>query len=299
MSVLSLSTELRTAWQRIWGGRLMPALLLVAALLLAAVRLWGSSPAGAVHRELAWLESGDEIIAFALLVFALLSAYKLLAPDLRDEFEALSTRGQSRPITFAAGRALVGAGGLFASAAALGFVIEVLNLGGRYEREEAVRVFVLFLNSVPLFMLAVILTCAFGRIVGLIAPLVIQTLGVEAAYQRGALADHFIDPGGLYSFEQLLAWVAPRPLIDPLVGTILMDQSAALAQFPVRQGQSVWGWDLVQVSGVGDVVQYAVYLVALAAVLLLVCRLRAAYARTRFHTVGGWLGAGKADRDAG
>ncbi len=299
MSVQSLSGELRIAWQRTWGGRLMPILLFASVLLLAAVRVWGSTPAGAVHHELAWLESANEIISWVLVVLALLSAYRLTVPDLRDEFEALSTRGQSRPITFAAGRALAGAGGMFAAAAAMGLAVEVLNLGGRYEREEVLRVFVLYLNAVPLFMLAMILTCAFGRIVGLIAPLVVQALGAEAAYQRGAMADHFIDPSGLYSFEQLLAWLAPRPLIDPLLGIILMDQSAALEQFPVRQGHSVWGWDLVQVSGAGDAAQYGFYLVALAALLVLVCRLRAAYARTRFHTVGGWLRAGKADRDAG
>jgi hypothetical protein len=277
----------------------MPGLLLVAVLLLAAVRVWGSTPAGAVHRELGWLGSANEIIAWVLVVLALVSAYRLMAPDVRDEFEALSTRGQSRPIMFAAGRALVGAGGMFVTAAALGLAVEVLNLGGRYEREEALRVFVLFLNAMPLFMMAMILTCAFGRIVGMITPLVMQALGVEAAYQRGAMADHFIDPSGLYSFEQLLAWLAPRPLIDPLLGIILMDQSAALEQFPVRQGHSVWGWDLVQVSGAGDVAQYGIYLVALAALLVLACRLRAEYARTRFHTVGGWLSAGKADRNAG
>ncbi|HEY3194279.1 MAG TPA: hypothetical protein VGK42_03495 [Candidatus Dormibacteraeota bacterium] len=295
----SLSAELRIAWRRTWGGRLMPVLLLAAVLLLVAVRLWGSTPAGAVHRELAQLESANEIIAWVLVVLALVSAYKLVAPDLRDEFEPLSTRGQSRPVTFAAGRAIVGAGGLLIATAALGLAVEVLNLGGRYEREEALRAFVLFLNAVPLFMLATILTCAFGRIVGLIAPVVIQAIGAEAAYQRGAMADSFIDPSGLYSFEQLLAWLAPRPLMDPLLGTILMDQSAALEQFPVRQGHSVWGWDLIQVSGPGDVAMYGVYLVALVALLLLVCRLRTAYARTRFQTVGDWLGAGKADRDAG
>jgi hypothetical protein len=228
---------------------------------------------------------------------ALLIAYRLIAPDIRDEFESLSARGGSSPLKFAAGRALVGATSLLAIGAVLGLAVEVGDLGGRYRKEEVLRAAVLSLNSVPLLMLAMVLMCVFGRIVGLIAPVVMQALGADAAYQRAALAEGFIDKTGLYSAEQLLAWLLPRPLIDPLLGIALMDQSVALQQFPVREGHGVWGWDLIQVSGFADVAFYAIYLVTLFALLYTASRYREAQARSRFLPVGGWLARRKADRD--
>jgi hypothetical protein len=115
------------------------------------------------------------------------------------------------------------------------------------------------------------------------------SVGSDAAYQRAALSDHFIEPSGLYSAEQFIAWFAPRSLLDPFPGIALIDQSVALQQFPVREGQAVWGADLIQVSGSADIAQFAAYLVALAVLLYLACLIRARRARSRFHLVPAWL----------
>jgi hypothetical protein len=288
-SASGLGTEIRVAWGRTWGGRLLPMLLAGVALLVVVQRLVTPAPAGALHGELGRLATLNETIGFALMVGALVTAYRLLSPDLSSEFESMSSRGMSGPIEFMAGRLLVGAGGLALAAIVLGLVVEVSDLGGRYQGEEALHVAVLFVDAIPLLMLAMALTCTFGRIVGMIASVVVLNLGADAAYQRAALADGFIAPSGLYSIEEAVAWLLPRPLVDPFTGIVLMDQSVSLQQFPVRQGSGVWGWDLIQVSGVADIALFAGYLIALAALLYLSCRWRAAQAHSRFVPVAGWL----------
>ncbi len=293
-----LRRELRLAWQRTWGGRLFLGLLVAAVLFVLLVRFSASAPAGAVHSELARLQSANEVIVIALSIVAVLSAYRLFAPDLDEEFESLSPRGGSHPLSFAAGRALVGAGGLLLVAGCLGIVVEALDTGGRYQPAEALHVAVLFANSLPLFVLAMTLTCVLGRFIGLFAAFFMQSCGADAAYQRGALADGFITPGALFSAEQFFAWLAPRPLLDPLPGIALRDQSEALLQFPVWEGHAVWGTDLTQVSGIGDVAQYGIYLVALSALLYLACRRRGAQARSR-AAIPGWFAAPKADSGGG
>ena len=284
-----LGDEIRVAWGRTWGGRLLPILVAGVALLVVVQRLVTPAPAGVVHGELGRLATVNETIGFALMVGALFSAYRLLSPDLSSEFESMSSRGRSGPLVFMAGRLMVGAGGLALAAIVLGLVVEVLDLGGRYQGQEALHVAVLFVNAVPLLMLAMVLTCTFGRIVGMIASVVMLNLGADAAYQRAALADGFIAPSGLYSIEEAVAWLLPRPLVDPLTGIVLMDQSVALQQFPVRQGSGVWGWDLIQVSGSADIALFVGYLIALAALLYLSCRWRAAQAHSRFVPVARWL----------
>jgi hypothetical protein len=295
--VSGLVAEIRVALRRTWGGKLVPVALAGAAVFIVVVRVVAPTYVDPVHRELARLESGNETIAFAMTLGALLIAYRLIAPDIRDEFESLSVRHGISAFKFAASRALVGIGSLLTVGTVLGLAVEVGDLGGRYQREEVLRVAVLFLNAIPVFMLAMVLMSVFGRIVGLIAPVVMQALGADAAYQRAALADGFIDPTPLFSFEQLISWLLPRPLIDPLLGIALMDQSAALRQLPVRQGNGVWGWDLIQVSGPSDVTFYAAYLVVVAGLLYIACRYRKAQARSRFLPVAGWLARGEADRD--
>src|SRR5207253_647404 len=163
-------------WARTWGGRLLPLLLAGVALLVVVQRLVTPAPTGAVHGELGRLAAVNETVGFALMVGALVSAYRLLSFDLSSEFESLSSRGN---------------------------------------------------------------------------------LGADAAYQRAALADGFIAPSGLYSIEEAVAWLLPRPLVDPFTGLLLMDKSVALQQFPVRQGTGVWGWDLIQVSGQADIALFA------------------------------------------
>ena len=284
-----LVAEIRIAWARTWGGRLLPLLLVGVALLVAIQRLVTPAPGGAIHSELGRLATANETIAFALMVGALVSAYRLLSPDLKAEFESMSSRGRSGPLVFTAGRVIVGIAGLGIAAIVLGLVVELFDLGGRYQRQEAVHIAVMFMSSVPLLMLALVLTCAFGRIVGIIVSVVMLNVGADAAYQRAAMADGFIAPSGLYSIEEAVGWLLPRPLVDPLTGIILMDQSAALQQFPVRQGNGVWGWDLIQVSGFADITLFAAYLVALAALLYVSCRWRAAQAHRRFVPVAGWL----------
>ena len=67
------------------------------------------------------------------------------------------------------------------------------------------------------------------------------------------------------------------------VGTAVIDQSVALNQFPVREGQAVWGTDLIQVSSLLDVQLYLAYALVAAGLFYLVCRLRARQARTRLR----------------
>ena len=274
---------------RLWAGRVLPILLGSSVLLILAVRLIAPTPAGPVHSELARQLSANEIAGFVLLVVAILSAYLLVAPDLHDEFERMSAGGGSRPLTFAAARVLVGGAGLAASALLLGIVVGGLDLGGTYLKDEAFHLVVMFANALPVFLLALVLMCFGGRVFGLVGAFFLLSIGSDAAYQRGALADGFIEQGSLFSAEQLVAWLAPRQLMDRLQGVALTDKSVALNQFPVREGHSVWGTDLIQVSGPADIAQYAAYLVALAGVLYIACRLRARRARTRFHLVPTWL----------
>jgi hypothetical protein len=275
--------------RRLFAGRLIPILIAASVLLIVASRAIAPTPAGAVHMELARLRSGNEITGFVLMIVAFVSGYLLLAPDLHDEFESMSATGGSRPLRFAAARVLVGVGGLVATTLVLGLVMEALDAGGNYQREEALHLVVLGADALPVFLLALMLTSIFGRWAGLVGTFFLLSVGSDAAYQRGAVSDHFIDPSGLFSAEQTLAWLAPRPLMDQLPGIALLDQSVALQQFPVREGQAVWGSDLIQVSGAVDIAQYAVYLVALAAILYIACRLRARHARSRFHLVPAWL----------
>ena len=82
----------------------MPILIVGSAVLIVAVRFVAPAPSGAVHSELAHLQTANEITGFALMIVALASAYLLLAPDIHDEFESLTAAGGSRPVTFAAGR---------------------------------------------------------------------------------------------------------------------------------------------------------------------------------------------------
>ena len=287
--------EIRAVSQRLLAGRIAPILVAASAVLIVAAHFIAPVPGGA-HTELARLSGSNEIAGFALLILAFLTAYLLVAPDLYDEFESMTATGGSRPLTFAVGRVLVGVAGLLAAAVALGVVVEALDIGGRYQVGEAVHIGVLFANAVPVFMLALVLTCLFGRVAGLVGTFVFLSLGWDAAYQRGALSDHFIDPSGLFSLEQTVAWLGPRPLMDSLPGIALLDQAVALNQFPVREGQAVWGADLIQVSGSPEITLYIVYLLALAIAFYLVCRLRARRARSRFHLVPSWLEARRADR---
>src|SRR5260370_35779409 len=87
-----LGAEVRVAWERTWGGRLMPILLAATALLLVAVRFTAPAPAGAVHGEVGRLQSANEIIGFPVLVAALITAYRRLSPDIKVQFESLIPR---------------------------------------------------------------------------------------------------------------------------------------------------------------------------------------------------------------
>src|SRR5207245_11158192 len=144
-----------------------------------------------------WSASVIASIGCALMFRASGSAYGLLSPDLSSEFESLSSRGSSGPLAFMAGRLVVGVGCLALAAIVLGLLVEVLDFGGRYQGEEAFHVAVLFVNAVPLLMLAIVLTCTFGRIVGMIASVVMLSVGAAAAYTRSALGDGSRAPRGL------------------------------------------------------------------------------------------------------
>jgi hypothetical protein len=291
----ALYHDIRTVSQRLMAGRIVPILIAASAVLIVAVHFIAPVPGGA-HTELARLSGSNEIAGFVLLILAFLTAYLLVAPDLHDEFESMTATGGSRPLPFAVARVLVGVAGLLAAAVVFGVVVEALDIGGRYQADEAVHMGVLFGDAVPVFMLVLVLTCVFGRVAGLVGTFFFLSLGWDAAYQRGALSDHFIDPSGLFSLEQAVAWLGPQPLMDSLPGTALLDQAVALHQFPVREGQAVWGADLIQVSGSPEITLYVVYLLALAIAFYVVCRLRARRARSRFHLVPSWLEARRADR---
>jgi hypothetical protein len=267
----------------------MPGVIGASVLIIIGAGLIAPVPAGAIHGELARLQSGNEVTGFVLMIVAFLSSYLLVAPDLHEEFESMSLSGGSRPLTFAAIRLLVGAGGLLVTTVVLGLAVEALDIGGHYQKEEALHLVVLVADALPVFALALVLMCLFGRVAGVIVTFVLLSVGYDAAYQRAALSDQFIDPSGLFSAEQFLAWLAPRPLMDPLPGIALMDHSVALQQFPVREGHAVWGTDLIQVSGPVDIAQYLGYLIVLAAGLYIVCLFRARRARGRFHLVPSWL----------
>jgi hypothetical protein len=287
--------DIRAVSQRLLAGRIVPILIAASAVLIVAVHFIAPVPGGS-HTELARLSGSNEVAGFVLLILAFLTAYLLVAPDLHDEFESMTATGGSRPLTFAVGRVLIGVAALLAAAVVFGVVVEALDIGGRYQAGEAVHICVLFANAVPVFMLALVLTCLFGRVAGIVGTFFFLSVGWDAAYQRGALSDHFIDPSGLFSLEQAVAWLGPRPLMDSLPGIALLDQAVALNQFPVREGQAVWGADLIQVSASPEITLYVAYLLVLAIAFYLVCRLRAGRARSRFHLVPSWLEARRADR---
>ena len=290
-----LYRDVRTVSQRLLVGRIAPILIAASAVLIVAAHFIAPVSSGA-HTELARLSASNEIAGFVLLILAFLTAYLLVAPDLQDEFESMTPTGGSGPLTFAVGRLLVGIAGLLAAAVTLGVVVEALDLGGRYQAVEAVHLGVLFANAVPVFMLALVLTCLFGRVAGLVGTFFFLSVGWDAAYQRGALADHFIDPSPVFSLEQTVAWLGPRPLVDSLPGIALLDHAVALNQFPVREGQAVWGADLIQVSGSTDITLYVAYILAVAIAFYVVCRMRAGRARSRFHLVPSWLETRRAER---
>jgi len=252
-------------------------------LLLVAAWFTIPLPPGAVHVELSRLRTASDVVTLALMVLAFLAAFRVLSPDLNEAFDSLSERGGSRPLTFAAGRVLAAGGGLVLTAAVLAIVIEGLDLNGQYEAQELVHMVVLLANALAVFLLAGLLIAAFGRIAGVLAAFVLFNIGADAAYQRGALADGFITPAPVLSAEQVVAWFGPRPLVDPLIGTAVIDQSVTLNQFPVREGHAVWGADLIQVSSLLDVQLYLVYALVAAGLFYLVCRLRARQARTRLR----------------
>jgi hypothetical protein len=287
--------EIRAVSQRLLTRRIAPILIAASATLIVAVHFIAPVPGGA-HAELARLSGSNEIASSVLLFLAFLIAYLLVAPDLHDEFESMTAAGGSRPLAFAAARVLVGVAGLLVAAVVFGAVVEALDIGGRYQPDEAVHMAVLFANAVPVFMLSLVLTSLFGRVAGVVGTFFFLSVGWDAAYQRGALSDHFIDPSSLFSLEQAVGWVGPRPLTDSLPGIALLDQAVALNQFPVREGLAVWGADLIRVSGSPEITAYVVYFVALAIAFYLVCRLRAGRARSRFHLVPTWLEARRAER---
>jgi hypothetical protein len=291
----SPNLDIRSLSQRLLAGRIAPILVAASAVLIVAVHFIAPVPGGA-HTELARLSGSNEIAGFVLLILAFLTAYLLVAPDLHDEFESMAATNGPGPLTFAAGRVLVGVVGLLFAAVVFGVVVEALDLGGRYQAGEAIHIGVLFANVVPVFMLALVLTCLFGRVAGLVGTFFLLSVGWDAAYQRGALSDHFIDPSSLFSLEQTVAWLGPRPLTDSLPGIALLDQAVALNQFPVREGLAVWGADLIKVSGAPEITLYLGYLLALAIAFYLVCRLRANRARSRFRLVPSWLEARRDER---
>lgn len=284
-----LTDQLRAMWPRLLAWRVLPILIGGTVVFIAAARLVAPVPAGATHFELAKLSGGNEVAGFVILLVAFVSAYLLLAPDLHDEFESMRSGGVTRPLPFAAARVLAGATTLLVTTVMFGITIEALDTRGHFQKQEALHLVVLFANALPVFMLALVLTCAFGRVAAVVVAFFLVSVGADAAYQRAALSDHFIEPGALYSMEQVVAWFAPRSLLDPFPGIALLDQSAALQQFPVREGQAVWGGDLIRVSGSTDIAQYAAYLVVLAVVLYIACLFRARHARSRFHLVPEWL----------
>ena len=275
----------------------MPLIVVAAGVLVVSVWMTVPTPAGADHAELARLQAVGELLGLTLTIIVVVTVYRLYTPDVYDDFASLRHGGGSRPFTFTAGRVLVGLGGLVLTAGVIGIVIGVLDYSGNYLGDEAVRLAVQCANAVSLFMLAIVLTYAAGRILGVITAFFLQTLGADAAYQKGALSDSFIPHTGLIAFEQLLAWLAPPQLVDPLTGIAVIDLSVALQQFPVREGHAVWGTDLIQPSSGADIVHYFVYLAVLSGLLYIVCRRRAAQATARAAAgaIGAWTRPRKID----
>jgi hypothetical protein len=276
-----IGVEIWRGWHRAWGSRPLQALVVAAVLVTGAVWFVIPVPAGAVHAELSRLRSVNEVVILSLTLLAFAAAFFVLSTDLNEAFDSLSERGGSRAFTFAAGRLIAGAGGLAMTAAVLAALIELLDIGGRYKAEELLHVVVVFANAFGVFMLVSVLVAALGRVAGVIAAFAIYSIGADAAYQRGALADGFITPAPILSAEQAVGWLAPRPLVDPLTGIAALDQSIALNQFPVREGHAIWGTDLIQVSGTYDMALYFTYVVVAAVLFYGVCRVRAWRARTR------------------
>ncbi len=281
--VTGINVEIWRGWHRAWGSRRLQAIVLAAALVTVGVWFVIPVPAGAVHAELSRLRSVNDFATLALIVLAFGSAFLVLSTDLNEAFDSLSERGGSRAMTFAAGRLLAGVGGLALTAAVLVAVVEVLDAGGRYMGEELLHMVVLLANAAGVFMLVSVLIAAVGRVAGVIAAFVIYSIGADAAYQRGALADGFITPAPILTGEQAIAWLAPRPLVDPLTGIALLDQSVTLNQFPVREGHAIWGTDLIQVSGTSDIAMYFAYIAVAMVLFYGVCRVRAWRARTRLR----------------
>jgi hypothetical protein len=296
-----LKIEVERTLRRTWRARILPGILVVAVALL--VGAWFSAPlpspavhaeiarlpSAEVHAELARLRNANEVIGLVLMIVAFLSAYLILTPDLNEAYDSLSVRGGSRPLTFAAGRALVGVAGLIASAAVLGLTVEALDFRGRHELDELVDLAVKCANATAVFMLVTALVSVAGRIIGMITSFFLLNIGTDSAYHQGAVADGFIDPTSLVTAEKYLAFLAPPPLIDPLTGIAMIDQSIALQQFPVWEGNSIWGAELIQVSRPPDVIHYAVYLAAVSALFYLSCLRRARQARARLRPTT-WIG---------
>jgi hypothetical protein len=276
-------TEVERVLRRTWAARILPGLLVVSAAVLVAAWFSVPVPSGAVHAELARLRSANEVISIGLMVLAFVSAYLILTPDLNEAYDSLSARGGSRPLPFAAGRALVGLAGLAASAAVLGLIVVVLDLGGRYQPDEVVEVAVKLANAAAVLTLALAVIAASGRIIGIIATFFLLNVGTDSAYHQGAVADGFIEPTSLASAEKYFAFLSPPPLVDRLTGIAVIDQSVALQQFPVWEGHSVWGPELIQVSGPADILRYAVYLAVVSALFYLACLRRARQARARLR----------------
>src|SRR2546421_7144215 len=278
-----IRVELCRAWHRTWGSRVMQGLAGAAALLLIPTWFTIPLPSGAVHAELSRLRTANQILTLALVVLAFLCAYRVLSVDLDEAFDSLSVRGGSHAFTFAAGRILSGAGGLALVTAGFLAIVEALDFNGQYRTQELVHALVQFANASAVFLLACVLVSGIGRVAGVLVAFVIFTISTDAAYQRGALEDGFITPAPVVTAEQVVGWLGPRPLIDPLSGIAAIDQSVALQQFPVREGQAIWGTDLIQVSSSTDVAIYAVYVAVALVIFYVVCRVRARQARTRLR----------------
>ena len=287
MTAVSASPGLRAeavrVLRRTWAARILPGLLFVLVAVLVAAWFSVPVPSGPVHAELARLRSANEVIGVGMIVIAFVSAYLILTPDLTEAYDSLSARRGSRPLAFAAGRALVGIAGLLASAVVLAVAVEVLDVGGRYRLDEALDVLVKLANATAVLMLSLAFICAFGRIFGIIATFFLMNIGTDSAYHQGAITDHFIESTSLATAENYFAFLAPPPLVDRLTGIAVIDQSVALQQFPVWEGNSIWGTELIQVSRPADVVRYAVYVLVVSALFYLACLRRARQARARLR----------------
>ena len=252
-------------------------------MLLVAVWFTIPLPSGPVHQELSRLRTANEVVTLALMVLAFVCGFRVLSTDLDEAFDSLSDRGGSRVVPFVAGRLISGAGGLALVALGLTAAVEILDFGGRYRTEEAVHIAVTLVNAAAVLAMVLVLVATIGRIAGVLAAFVIFNIANDAAYQRGALADGFITPAPVVSAEQAVAWLGPRPLVDPMSGIAAIDQSVALQQFPVREGQFVWGTDLIAVSSSTDIAISVAYVLIALALFFAVCGVRGHQARTRLR----------------